>query len=377
MEMQFTAEQDDLRRSLRRFLEQQSPATEVRRLMDTAEGYDPEVWKRLSGELGLTGLAVPEEHGGAGCGQIELSVVFEEMGRALLCAPYLATVLATEALLRAGDATAQAEFLPGIAEGSTIATVALCGDSGSWSLSDLPVSASGSGDSWTLDGSATLVLDGTVASLLLVVAGTPDGPSLFAVSDTSGLSRKGLQTLDMTRKLASVDFSGASARLVGKPGSVATWWPRFLQTARVCLAAEQVGGAQWCLDTSVEYAKLRYQFNRPVGSFQAVKHRLADMLLDVENARSAAYYATFTLADGGEEAMAEAVRVVPLTSAVCAEAYRRVTADCIQVHGGIAFTWEHDAHLYYRRAGSSALQFGDAANQWQVLADDLLAAPTA
>jgi alkylation response protein AidB-like acyl-CoA dehydrogenase len=372
MEMQFTAEQDDLRRSLRRFLEQRSPSTEVRRLMDTAEGYDPEVWQRLTAELGLTGLAIPEEHGGAGCGQVELSVVFEEMGRAVLCAPYLATTLATEALLRSGDAGAQADLLPGIAEGTTIATVAVCGESGSWSLDDLPVSAAAAGDTWTLDGSATYVLDGSTASLLLVVATTPDGPSLFAVTDVEGLSRKGLQTLDMTRKLATVDLSGAAARLVGAAGSVATWWPQFLQTARVCLAAEQVGGAQWCLDTSVEYAKLRYQFNRPVGSFQAVKHRLADMLLDVENARSAAYYATFTLADGGEEAVAEAVRVVPLASAVCAESYRRVTADCIQVHGGIAFTWEHDAHLYYRRAGSSAMQFGDAANQWQVLGDDLL-----
>ncbi|MGH3743618.1 MAG: acyl-CoA dehydrogenase family protein [Mycobacteriales bacterium] len=373
MEMQFTAEQDDLRRSLRRFLEQRSPSTEVRRLMDTTEGYDPEVWKRLTAELGLTGLVVPEEFGGVGAGQVELSVVFEEMGRALLCAPYLATSLATEALLRSGDAEAQADLLPGIAEGTTIATVALCGESGSWSLDDLPVSATSTGDAWSLEGTATYVLDGTVASLLLVVASTPDGPSLFAVTDPEGLSRQGLQTLDMTRKLATVDFGGASARPVGAAGSVSAWWPRFLQTARVCLAAEQVGGAQWCLDTSLEYAKLRYQFNRPVGSFQAVKHRLADMLLDVENARSAAYYATFTLADGDDEATAEAVRVVPLTSAVCAEAYRRVTADCIQVHGGIAFTWEHDAHLYYRRAGSSAMQFGDAATQWQVLGDDLFA----
>ncbi|HEY5334547.1 MAG TPA: acyl-CoA dehydrogenase family protein [Mycobacteriales bacterium] len=372
MEMQFTAEQDDLRRSVRRFLEQRSPSTEVRKLMDTADGYDPAVWQRLTAELGLTGLVIPEEHGGAGCGQVELTVVFEEMGRALLCAPYLATTLATEALLRSGDAGAQADLLPGIAEGTTIATVAVCGESGSWELDDLPVSATGAGDSWTLAGTSTYVLDGTTAALLLVVASTPDGPSLFAVTDVEGLSRKGLQTLDMTRKLATVDVSGVTARLVGAAGSVASWWPAFLQTARVCLAAEQVGGAQWCLDTSVEYAKLRYQFNRPVGSFQAVKHRLADMLLDVENSRSAAYYATFTLADGGEEAVAEAVRVVPLTSAVCAEAYRRVTADCIQVHGGIAFTWEHDAHLYYRRAGASAMQFGDAANQWQVLGDDLL-----
>ena len=373
MEMQFTAEQDDLRRSLRRFLEQRSPATEVRRLMATDEGYDPEVWKRLSAELGLTGLAVPEEFGGAGCGQVELTVVFEEMGRVVLCAPFLATTLATVALVKSGDERAQADYLHDVANGTVIGTLAACGESGSWSLDDLPVSAARSGDGWTLEGTASYVLDGTVASLLLVVAGTPDGPSLFAVTAPEGLSRQGVQTLDMTRKLATVELTGAAARLVGAAGAVSSWWPSFLDTARVCLAAEQVGGAQWCLDTSVEYAKLRYQFNRPVGSFQAVKHRLADMLLDVENARSAAYYAAFTLADGSEEAAAEAVQVVPLATAVCAEAFRRVTADCIQVHGGIGFTWEHDAHLYYRRAGSSALQFGDAAGQWQVLADDLFA----
>ena len=173
----------------------------------------------------------------------------------------------------------------------------------------------------------------------------------------------------MTRKLATVQFEGTPGRLIGAAGAVGSWLPAVLDVARTCLAAEQVGGAQWCLDASVEYAKLRFQFNRPIGSFQQVKARLADMLLAVENARSAAYYAAWALASDS----AEVARVVPLATAVCAEAYRSVAADCIQVHGGIGFTWEHDAHLYYRRAGSSALQFGEAGAQWQVLAEQILA----
>jgi alkylation response protein AidB-like acyl-CoA dehydrogenase len=357
MEIQFSAEQDDLRRSLRRFLEQRSPSSEVRRLMATDEGFDPAVWKQLAAEMGLVGLAIPEAAGGSGYGIVELAVVFEELGRSLLCAPYLSTTLASQALVLSGFG---ADLLPSIAEGATRATLALCGESGSWALDDLPVTASSDG---VLDGVATYVLDGTTADLVLVVAAGPDGPGLYAV--TGPFETSALETLDLTRKLATLTFAATASRYLGPASS---WWPSLLDVARVCLACEQVGAAQWCLDTSVEYAKLRYQFNRPIGSFQAVKHRLADMLLDVENARSAAYYATFTLAEASDEA----ATVVPLTSAVCAENLRRVAADCIQVHGGIGFTWEHDAHLYYRRAGSSALQFGDAAEQWTVLANAIL-----
>lgn len=361
MLLQFTSEQDDLRRSLRRFLADRSPSAEVRRLMETDEGVDPAVWAQLAGQLGVVALGIPEAYGGAGGGQVERTVVFEEAGRGLLCGPLLSSLLATEALLRSGDGAACGELLPGIADGTTVATLAPCGLVGAWSLDHLPVSwADG-----TLSGTASLVLDGLTADVVLVVAAGPDGPSLYAV--TEGLQRKGLQTLDLTRKLASVSFDGAPARLVGAAGGVGQWLPGVLAVGRTCLVAEQVGGAQWCLDASVEYAKLRYQFNRPVGSFQQVKARLADMLLAVENARSAAYYAAWTVDTD------EAARTVPLASAVCAEAYRSVAADCIQVHGGIGFTWEHDAHLYYRRAGASALQFGEAGAQWSALADQLLA----
>lgn len=359
MEMQFTAEQEDLRRLLRQFFAQHSPSSEVRRLMETEEGFDPEVWKQLSDQIGLVGLAIPENVGGAGYGVVELAVVFEEMGRALACVPYLSTILAAQALVLSGTGD---DLLPSIADGSRTATLALCSAAGSWSLESTPVRATAEG---ALNGTAHFVLDGLTADVVLVVANGPDGPALYAV--TEGFDRTSLPTLDMTRKLATLTFSSTPARLLG---TVSDWWPHFLDIARVLVACEQVGGAQWCLDTSVAYATLRYQFNRPIGSFQAIKHKLADMLLDVENARSAAYYAIFALSDPLSD---ETATVVPLATAVCAENFRQVAADCIQVHGGIGFTWEHDAHLYYRRSGSSAMQFGDANEQWKVLADRILA----
>ena len=358
---------------VRRFLAEKSPVSEVRRLMATETGYDPAVWAQL-GELGLAGLTIPEKYGGAGCGPVEQLIVCEEMGAALLCAPYLtSTVLATWALLASGDAVAQADLLPGIASGETIATLAVPEDDGSWAPDEFRVTARRSGDRYLLDGRKSFVLDGMIADLILVAASSDDGPALFAVGGpgdgrAAGLSRQVMQTLDMTRKLAVLTFSGTPGRLAGQPGAAAEIVAQAIRGGVLALAAEQVGGAQRCLDMAVAYAKVRHQFGRAIGSFQAIKHMCADMLLEVESARSAAYHAAWAAADGA----ADLPLVASLAKAYCSEAYFHVAASNIQVHGGIGFTWEHDAHLYYRRAKSAEVMLGTPASHREVVAGLLL-----
>ena len=365
----FTDEQQDLRDMVRRFLAEKSPVTEVRRLMVTEAGYDPAVWAQL-GRLGLAGLIIPEEYGGAGRGPVEQLIVCEEMGAALLSAPYLASaVLAAGALLASGDAAAQAEFLPPIASGETIATLAVAEDDGSWTPDEFRVTARWSGDRYLLDGRKSFVLDGMVADLILVAASSDDGPALFAVGGGApGLSGQAMQTLDMTRKQAVLTFSGTPGRPVCQPGAATEIVAQAVRGGMLALAAEQVGGAQRCLDMAVAYAKVRHQFGRAIGSFQAVKHMCADMLLEVESARSAAYYAAWAAADGA----ADLPLVASLAKARCSEAYFQVAASNIQVHGGIGFTWEHDAHLYYRRAKSAEVMLGTPASHREVVAGLLL-----
>ncbi len=366
----FTDEQTDLAAILRRFLQDKSPSAEVRRLMQTEAGYDPPTWAQLAGQLGLPGLVIPEKYGGSGAGPVELAVACEEMGRALLCAPFFATaVLAAGALLAAGDESAADEYLPPIAAGTTIATLAGCEDDGAWTTERLATRARRSGDGYRLDGRKSFVLDGHVADLLLVVAQADGGPSLFAVdAGASGLARRRLDTLDQTRKQAVLDLDAVPARLVGAEGGAAAVLDQTLRLAVIALAAEQVGGAQRCLDMSVEYAKIRMQFGRPIGSFQAIKHMCADLLLEVESARSAAYYAAWAAQDGSDELPL----VASLAKACCSEAYFRAAADNIQIHGGIGFTWEHDAHLYYRRAKSAEVMLGTPAEHREIAARYLI-----
>jgi len=372
MSMTFNEEQDELRKSVRRFLEQKSSSADVRRLMETDEGYDAAVWQQMAEQLGLQGLALPEEHGGSGYGFLEQIVVLEEMGRALLCAPYFSSVvLAGNALVESGDEAAQKDLLPGIADGSTIATLAWVENPSDWSIDALQMSAKRSGDGYVLDGKKTLVLDGHTASLILVVAQADGGPSLFAIDPSAdGVTRRKLDTLDMTRKVASLELSGVSGRLIGSEGDAARIVEKTLRLAAVALAAEQVGAAQKCLDMSVEYAKLRVQFGRPIGSFQAIKHKCADMLLEVESARSAAYYAAWAAAEGSDELPV----VASLAKAYCSDAFASAATENIQIHGGIGFTWEHDAHLFYRRAKSSEQFLGSPAEHRDQLATRLLAA---
>jgi alkylation response protein AidB-like acyl-CoA dehydrogenase len=352
-----------------RFLQDKSPETEVRRLMATQEGYDPAVWSQMADQLGLQALIIPEEYGGAGFGFVELIVVLEEMGAALLCAPYFSTVaLATTALLSSGDEAAKLELLPGIASGETIATLAITEDSGRPELDTVELPATLDGDTWRLTGSKHYVIDGLTASLILVAARTSAGLSLFAVEgDAEGLTRESLATMDQTRKQARLEFDSTPARLVGADGLAGVPLEKALQLAVVALAAEQVGGAQRCLDMAVEYAKNRIQFGRPIGSFQAIKHKCADVLLEVESAKSAAYYAGWAAAEDNDE--------LPLVSSLaksyCSETYFHAAAENIQIHGGIGFTWEHPAHLYFKRAKSSELLFGDPAYHRELLAQRL------
>ncbi len=337
----------DLRASVRGYLESAAPEAEVRRIAETPSGSDPAVWARLA-DLGLTGLGVPEDFGGAGAGFAELGVVLEELGRSLLPAPFFSTaVLGVQALLLSGDAAAQAEYLPQVAEGRLRVAVGTVGAS--------TVAAVPGSRGWLLDGLADGVLDGATADLVLVFAAADDGPALFAVpADAAGLSRTPLRTLDLTRRQARVELHATPAVLVGSAGDGGRVAAALLDRALAALAAEQVGGAQRVLEMAVEYARTRYQFGRSIGSFQAVKHRCADMLIDVERARVAAD-AALAAVDTSAADLPVAARVA---GTFCGEAYFAAAASNIQVHGGIGFTWEHPAHLYYRRAKSSQLLFG-------------------
>jgi alkylation response protein AidB-like acyl-CoA dehydrogenase len=362
----FSDEQEELRRIVRQFLDDKSPETAVREQMDTEQGFDPAVWSQMAEQLGLQGLVIPEEHGGSGFTFIELVVVLEEMGRSLLCAPYFSTVvLGAQTLIHSGDDAAKAAHLPGIASGETRVALALTEANGRWDEEGVTVPATKSGDGWTITGEKSYVLDGHTADLLLVAARTDAGVSLFSVDPSaSGVTRTALSTMDQTRKQAKITFDGTPATLVGTDGGGWTVLSQVLDLAAVALAAEQVGGAQKTLDMSVEYAKERIQFGRPIGSFQAIKHKCADMLLEVESAKSAAYYAGWCAAELNDELPS----VASLAKAYCSEAYFHCAAENIQIHGGIGFTWEHPAHLYFKRAKSSELLFGDPSYHRELLA---------
>ena len=366
MNFAFTEEQDQLRDFVRSFLETKSSEEEVRRLMDTDDGYDPDVWSQMAEQMGLQALIVPEEFGGQGFGYVELIIVLEEMGRSLLCAPFFSSVvLAANTLIHSGDDAAKAAHLPGIASGETIATLALAEESGKWNADGIQMTASGGGDGWALSGTKMYVLDGHTAGLILVAARTDAGVSLFAVDGgAEGLTREALATMDQTRKQAKLTFDNTPAALIGTDGGGWDVLETVLDLAAVGLAAEQVGGAQMCLDMAVEYAKVRVQFGRPIGSFQAIKHKCADMLLEVESAKSAAYYAGWAASEMNDELPS----VASLAKAYCSEAYFHAAAENIQIHGGIGFTWEHPAHLYFKRAKSSELLFGDPTYHRELLA---------
>jgi alkylation response protein AidB-like acyl-CoA dehydrogenase len=329
-----------LRDAVRSLLTRRSGPEAVRAAMESPLGYDDKLWSTLCEQIGVAALAIPEHYGGAGAGLAEACVVLEELGRTLTPAPMLGSaVLCGEALLRTGNDEACERLLPGIAAGTTLAALA-------WSDEDWApgLTASETG----LDGRAHYVLDGDLADVLLAVARTSEGIGLFEVP-LGGVRRERVTTLDPTRRLAVVDFASTPARRLDADGFDLRK-PR--DTAVVAVAAEQVGAAARALELTVEYTKQRRQFGRAIGSFQALKHRMADVHVHVEAARSALYAA---LVDGDAEAVTTA-------KVVCSEAFSHAAAEMVQLHGGIAITWEHDAHLYFKRAHGTALLFGDPAS---------------
>jgi len=360
----FTEEQNELRSTAARFLEEKSPSAEVRRLMETTEGFDEGTWKQMA-DLGWFGMAIPEAHGGIGFGFVEITVLMEEMGKKLLCAPYFSSViLGANAILNAGTDAQKSELLPGIADGTTRAALAFVEPSGKWEADSAEVVEKDG----KLTGTKSYVVDGATANLLIVSAKTGNDISLFVVDpDAEGITRTPLQTLDMTRKQAKIDFNNTPATLLGEKGSGTAALQKTLEQAACALSAEMVGGAQACLDASTTYAKERYQFGRPIGSFQAIKHKCANMLMEVEMARSAAYYAGWAAAEDPDELSLAA----SLAKAYCSDAFFHAAAENIQIHGGIGFTWEHDAHLYFRRAKSDEIYLGDATYHRELVAQKL------
>ncbi|WP_029115722.1 acyl-CoA dehydrogenase family protein [Mycobacterium sp. URHB0044] len=351
-----TAEQEELRTVIREFLKRYSSEADVRKQIDGELGYDPQAWRTAAEQIGMHALAIPEELGGAGYGFDELAVVLEETGRALFTAPVLpSVVLAPALLLRSGDERACARYLPGIADGSTVATVAVSERAASWEESDINVAATRDGDRWLLDGTKAYVLSGAEATLILVAARTARGVSLFAVeSSAAGFGAMPLPVMDLTRRLARVTFENCPAVLVGTDGEGWDVLAHVFDYAIVALACEQVGGAAAVLDATVDYLKMREQFGRPIGSFQAIKHRCADMLVELESARSAAAYASAALAAGADDASLSA----SIAKVYCSQAFYHIAAESIQMHGGIGFTWEHPAQLFFKRAKSAETMFG-------------------
>lgn len=358
-----TDERREFRSAVRAFLVHHCAEDQVRRVMESPDGYDPVIWHAMADQLSLQGLAIPEEYGGEGFGYRELALVLEEMGAALLPGPYFASaVLATSVLLAAEDDSAKRRHLPEMAAGRTIATLALTERHGRWDLDAVETRAEPGSAGWTVTGTKHYVLEGAIADLILVVARTDADVGVYLVDDMATLDRRPQSTLDPTRRQAVVELAATPATRLD---ITVAGLESALARAAAALASEQVGGAQRCLDQAVAYAKVRHQFGKPIGSFQAIRHKCADLMLDIECGRGAAQYAAFA----ADVFPAEFPSAAALAKAHCSEAYTRAAAANIQLHGGIGFTWEHPAHMYFKRAKSSALLLGDANHHRRLLAD--------
>lgn len=373
MNFGFSEEQEQFREIVRRFAEQRWSLEGVSTLAGTDDGevYDSKAWQQASAELGLAGLLVPERLGGAGFGYLEMGIALEELGRQLAGGPlWTSACLATGLLLELADEEALSELMPPLAAGEQLATVDVAGylavaDGKLPTLEARPGEAGG----WQIDGSCAHVPFAAQSDLLLLWAHHEGDAVLFAVvSDARGLTIKQTSSLDLTRSVGDLVLSAVPARrLALASGKELT--ARALDRARAAMTAEQVGAAEACQERAIAWAKERMQFSRTIGSFQAVKHRLADGRLYLELARSAAYWAWWA----ADENAAELVEAAPLARSMCCDAFARTAADLIHLHGGMGFTWEHSAHHYYRRARSQSVLLGDAQQERQRLADSLLA----
>jgi alkylation response protein AidB-like acyl-CoA dehydrogenase len=366
MDIGFTDEQEMLRAAARRFLDEKCPAKFVRKRMATDEAVTPEFWSRLAGQ-GWLGIAFGEEDGGSGLGLVDLVVLMEEMGRAVMPGPFYATVLlGGEAIAAAGSSAQRREYLPQIAEGALKTTLAITEPNARWDAAGITATVRAVSSGFVLAGTKMFVPDAHLADVLVVAARSRDGTSmedgisLFLVPKTaSGLSVSVLSSIDATRKLCEVRLDNVAVPETGLLGELHAGWPalsRVVDRAAVALSAEMCGGAQRVLDMTVDYAKLRTTFGKPIGSYQAVKHRCADMLVDIENAKSLTYYAAWAIDEGQDDAPLAA----SMAKACASDMSRKVAAAGIQLHGGIGMTWEHDLHLYMKRAKACEIAFGDA-----------------
>ncbi|MCX2929888.1 acyl-CoA/acyl-ACP dehydrogenase [Mycobacterium sp. CVI_P3] len=369
MVAQLSHDQQSLRELAREFLARRADDTLIRSVMDTPTGFDQPLWDEFAG-LGLCGLAVPARYGGVDCGPAEVAIVMGELGRRLVPMPYFSTVgLAQNVLLHSDDDAACERLLPLLATGQRRATVALVEPAWNWDPMAIRTTASPLGEGWCLTGAKTFVVDGATADSILVAARGPDGIGIYEVDGTApGLTRAALTTIDHTRRLGRVEMDATPARAIGRADAGLAILRQALTVANVYLAAESVGGTEHVLDSSVEYAKNRVQFGRPIGSFQAVKHKCSDMYLDLETSRATVEHAIRTL---GSDGVGDCTEAAALCAAFCHDAFLRCAGENIQIHGGIGFTWEHEAHLYYKRAQANCALLGDDVTHRRALATSL------
>ena len=375
MNFGFTEDQEALRDATRKFLDNECPSTFVRKMMADDTAHATELWKKIA-QLGWLGIIVPEDFGGSGGSFLDLVVILEEAGKSLLPGPFFASaLLGTTAILGGGSASQKEALLPKIVEGNHIVTLALAEKSGRYDAAGVTLAATAKGSDFVLTGEKMFVPDAHVADQIVVAARTggsgEDGVTLFLIDAKSpGVTSAQLKTVDMTRRQCHVALQDVAVSRDNVLGEVGKGWPilrRVLDQAMAGLCAEMVGTGQKALDMAVTYAKERVQFGKPIGSFQAVKHKCVDMMVQVENARSLTYYAAWTV----DENVAEAQQAVPMAKAYCSDMGKTVTSEAIQVHGGIGFTWEHDMHLFYRRALAGEAAFGSAPVHREVVAQTL------
>ena len=384
MEFAFTDEQEMIRDTAAAFLAEVSDSEAIRRAMNTEQGYDSELWSRICGEMYWQAIHIPEAYGGMGLGYVEVVAMMEQMGRHLLCAPFFSTVcLAANALLLAGNEEQKTQWLGQLCAGELTATLAFNGGSSDWDARSVSATWRREGDSYVLNGDYRYVIDGHSADLLIVAAreegsSGEQGISLFLLpADTAGVSRRWLPSMDQARKQAAVQLDAVvmpNSALMGEAGQAWTALAQVIDLATIALAAEQVGGCQQLLDMTVEYTGERVQFGRTIASFQAVKHKAADMMLKTEVARSAVYYGACVAQEAleGGPLAGELAEAASVAKSYCSDAYFSIAGDSIQLFGGVGFTWEYDVHLYFKRAKSSEHLLGNGALHRERLAALLL-----
>ena len=368
MQFAHSEEQQLIRENARTFLTERAGSAQLRAAFEQSGGYDAQLWRTM-GELGWTGLAIPQAYGGAGLGWVELCLLQEEQGRRLVASPFFATCAVAAPLIAAcGDETHREALLRPIAAGEVRIGCALIGTDGRPPCDGVTVVLESRGAGFTLSGASDFVIHGDSADIFLVLARAPGSQGASGISvavipaATAGVTVTPHLMLDLTRPMSRVEFAGVAIgrdQLLGEPGAAVSAVEDALDLARIALASEALGGAERVLEMTSAYARERVQFGRPIGSFQAIKHRLADMMIEVEAAKSAAWYAA-CVADERREELAEAAAIA---KSYCCDAFFDCAANAIQLHGGVGFTWEHDAHLYFKRARATAMLLGSPA--WQ------------